>query len=135
MGWVKDAIGGLVSPLTKAYETKQNRKMARESGDAKLSLAKANNENQVTLTDQEWEAQSKANEKDTWKDEYLTIIITSPIVTLLAGGIILAFTDDDSLLEGTKLGLAALKDTGVDLGELMYLTVLAGLSLKLWRKK
>ena len=135
MKWIKDLVGGVLSPVTKAYERNQERKQAKESGDAKLALAKANNETQVTLSDAEWEARSKSNEDNTWKDEYLTIVVTSPLVTLLVGGIWLAFTGDDRLLHGTKLGISAIKDAGVDLGELMYITVIAGLSLKLWRNR
>ena len=46
----------------------------------------------------------------------------------------MAFTEDDRLLKGVSLGIAALAESGVDLGELMVYVVLAGIGLKAWRQ-
>lgn len=132
---IAGAVGGIVKPITGIFTKKEETKQIAKQAEAKLALAKANGEEKIELTDAEWESLSvKANESS-WKDEYLTIIITSPIVGLLIGGIWFAFTGDDRLLEGVNKGITALKDTGVDLGDLMYAVVLAGVGLKVWRAK
>lgn len=132
---LKDIIGGLVKPVADVFTKKEERKMAAKSADAKIALAKQSGEDQITLTDAEWEAKSIDANTSSWKDEYLTLIITSPIVGLLAGGVWFAFTGDSALLDGFNKGIEALKATGVDLGELMYVVVLAGVGLKVWRAK
>lgn len=135
MGWLKQVASGVVQPIAGIFSKREERKRAKESGEAKLAMAKQAGEQAVTLTDAEWEAISKKNEAGTWKDEYLTVIITSPLVGLLLGGVWLAFTGDARLLTGVQEGLKAIKETGVDMGELMYIVVLAGVGLKLWRGK
>lgn len=130
MKWVADFFGGLVSPITKAYETNQKRKQAKESADAKIKLAKQDNDYKLDLNEQEWEAISKRNENETWKDEYVTIIITSPFVLLFIASVISGFTGDMKYLGSVNLGIQNIKELGVDLGELMYIVVLAAVGIK-----
>lgn len=125
----------IVEPVAKVFEKREARKAAKVSGEAKLALAKQSGEQQVTLTDAEWEEVSVSNQNTTWKDEYITVVITSPIIGILVGAILLAFTGDDRLLEGVNHGITALKATGVDMGELMYIVVLAAVGLKAWRSR
>jgi hypothetical protein len=135
MNIIKDIAGALVKPVADVFKVKEERKRTKEVAQAKITQAKINGEQNITLTDAEWESLSVTANKDSWKDEYLTIIITSPIVGLLAGGVYFAFTGDVRLLEGFNRGIAALKETGVDLGYLMSAVVLAGVGLKVWRSK
>lgn len=139
MGKIASAIRGLaegiVSPVAKVFEKKEERKRLVAEADGKLAMAKANGETEVTLTDAEWEAKSIDANATSWKDEYLTVIITAPIIGLLVGGVYAGVTGDVRILDGVNLGLAALKETGVDMGELMYIVTLAGVGLKLWRSK
>lgn len=132
---VKDAITGIVSPVANVFVKKEERKQAAESAQAKITQAKINGDKEITLTDAEWEARSVDANAGSWKDEYLTLIITSPIVMILAGGVWFAFTGDARLLEGANEGIKALTNTGVDMGDLMYAVVLAGVGLKVWRAK
>lgn len=127
---VFNILKGLVSPISEAYKAKQELKKAKESASAKLSMAKQDSEFKLNFTHAEWEALSKQNEDGTWKDEYITVIITSPFILLFIAGVITGFTGDQSYLYSVNTGIKALKELGVDLGELMYVVVLAAVSIK-----
>ena len=130
MSWFTKTLSLVVSPITKAYETNQKRKQARESADAKIKFAKQDNNYKLDLNEQEWEALSKKSEDGTWKDEYVTIIITSPFVLLFIASVVSGFTGDMKYLDSVNLGIENIKSLGVDLGELMYVVVLAAVSIK-----
>jgi len=125
-------LGAMVmSPFNKAQERKAN----KASGETKLRQMKESGDNSIKLTDAEWEAIAAKGMLASWKDEYLTVIITSPIPMLIVGGVVLAFTNDDRLLTGTVAGIKAIEETGVDMGFLMNAVVLSGVGLKVWRAK
>lgn len=130
---IKNVASGLVEPVANVFTKREERKQAAESADAKIKLAKVNGDKEITLTDAEWEAKSIDSNANTWKDEYLTIVVTSPIVLFLIGGVWLAFTGDSRLLDGTISGINAIAGTGVDMGWLMNAVVLAGVGLKVHR--
>tara|TARA_R100001594_G_C3871827_1_gene223683 strand:- start:105 stop:518 length:414 start_codon:yes stop_codon:yes gene_type:complete len=130
MSWFTKTLSLVVSPITKAYETNQQRKQARETADAKIKFAKQDNDYKLDLNEQEWEALSKKSEDGTWKDEYVTIIITSPFVLLFIASVVSGFTGDMKYLDSVNLGIENIKSLGVDLGELMYVVVLAAVSIK-----
>lgn len=131
LGIIKEIGSFIMKPITKA----QDRKAAKESGELKLKQIKQTGDTNIKLTDAEWEAVAAKGMLESWKDEYLTVIITSPIPMLLAGGIILAFTGDERLMEGTIAGIKAIEATGVDMGLLMSAVVFSGVGLKIWRAR
>ncbi len=130
MGILSSFLGTLVSPISDAYQSRQKRKQAAESAKAKIALAKQDSAYELELNDDEWEALSKSNENNTWKDEYVTIIITSPFVLLFLAAIISGFTGDMRYLDSVNLGIQQLKALDVNLGELMFVVVLAAVSIK-----
>lgn len=128
------ALSVLVKPLTAVYETYIDRKKTKDSLKSKAALAKQADATNVTLTDAEWELASKQLEQDSWKDEYVTLVITSPLLGILGGSVYHAFTTDDRLLQGVLSGIEAIGTLGIDMGVLMEIVVLAAVGLKIWRK-
>ena len=126
-------IGNIIDGVSGFFKKREERKKAVETAKIKVKAAKNKAENDLELTDAEWESLAVNKQDTTWKDEYLTVVVTAPLITILVGGIYAAFTGDASLLEGTKLALREMREVGVDLGELMYAVVLAGVGLKVWR--
>lgn len=126
-------LSGLTKPLTKLGEKYIDRKINKDSIKAKAQLAKQGDSTTITLTDAEWETVSKTAEQGTWKDEYITLIVTSPLLLILGGGVYQSYTGDTRLISGTIDALEALKVLGVDMGSLMYAVTLAAIGLKLWR--
>ena len=123
-----------VKPLTSVYEAYLGRKKTKDSLKSKAALAKQTDGTNVTLTDAEWELASKQMEDQSWKDEYVTIVITSPLVGILGGAVYHSFTGDPRLLEGVMAGIEAIGTLDINMGLLMEIVVLAAVGLKIWRK-
>ncbi|WP_417790766.1 hypothetical protein [Terasakiella pusilla] len=123
-------FSGLTKPLSDAYSAYIARKAAKDTAEAKLKMAKQSGDFDIKLSDAEWEAISKRNESGTWKDEYVTLIITSPFVLLFVSAVLSAWTGDPRYIESAKAGIEALKNLGVDLGDLMAVVVVAAVSMK-----
>ena len=132
---ITSLFSSLVSPVTNVIGKYQDRQKAAETATAKIAKAKLEGEQTLTLTDAEWENIAVGKTDSSWKDEYVTLIITFPIVGILGGAVWLAFTGDGRLLDGVKSGIAELQTLGVDFGTLMGAVVYAALGLKLWRAK
>lgn len=128
MNWLS-----FIEPVANIFSKREERKKAKDVGEAKLSLARQNGDTEVTLTDQEWEAIGANKQDSTWKDEYVTIVITSPIVLIITGSVWYAITDDISLLNGSVMALDKLKEIGLKMGDLMTAVVYAAIGLKVWR--
>ena len=136
MAWldgIAKGLGAIVSPITNVFVKKQERKTKKVEADGKIALAKQNGDNEVSMSVSHWEATSKSNESDTWKDEYATIIGTMPYLLIFAGAIWYAFTGDDTLLKGVNLGIDTLKDAGVDVGHIMEVVIYAAVSIKAYK--
>jgi hypothetical protein len=134
MSLVTSLLTGIVSPIANIFAKKEERKTVKTQVEGKLALAKTNNKKQITLTDQEWESISASKQDTTWKDEYVTVIGTSPYLLIMIGAIFAAFGYPE-LLTGTTNAITQLKDVGVDVGHIVEVVVYAALGLKLWRGK
>lgn len=123
-------IGPVIAGVAKFFNKKQDRKMAESTAQAKLAQSKQDGNTAIQFSESEWEALSKKGESETWKDEYVTIIITLPIPLILLGAIVAAFTGDTKLLDGVNTGITNLATLGLDMGELMWVVVLAAVGIK-----
>lgn len=127
-------LGAIARPIAGAYQRRQARLQSRDDAMALIRKAELDGDTQITLSDSHWESLAQRAAPETWKDEYLTIMITLPFPMILFGGVWFAFTGDDRLLVGTNDALARLGALGVDMGELILVVVLAGIGLKAWRR-
>ena len=123
-----------VSGVTKVFVEKQKRKTLAVSTKAKLNQSVQDGKLKVTLTDSEWEAIKAHGEQGTWKDEYVTILITFPYLMLILGSVSLIFFDDSRLTASAIGALDAMDKVGIDMGFLMEAVVFAAIGLKIWRK-
>ena len=127
---LQSLLGVLAAPISKAYQAKQTRKAAAESAQAKLKLVGQEKRFDLDLKEAEWEALAKQQESASWKDEYVTLIITSPFVLLFLAATASGYSGDMRYLDAVNLGLESLKSLGVELGELLKIVVLAAVSIK-----
>ena len=126
-------ISGIISPISSIFIKREERKKVKVQGEAKLALAKQTGDTEITLTDQEWEAIAVSKQDSSWKDEYVTIVITSPIVLIIIGAVVFAMTNDSRLLDGSVTALERLEAIGLNMGDLMEVVVYAAVGLKVWR--
>ena len=129
MNWIKT----LLKPVTNLIAKSVERRMAKDMVQAKVKMAKLNGSNKLEMTDTEWEALSLQLQDSTWKDEFVTVVILFPFISLMLGGIYGSVTGDMSLLEGTKLALVEIKMLDQEYWELTKIVILAAVGLKLWR--
>jgi hypothetical protein len=127
-------IGGIIKGVTGYFKKKQELKSAEETAKIKIKQAHEDATNNLALTDAEWESLAVSKQDSTWKDEYITLIITLPIPMILLGAVYAAFTGDVRLLTGVNEAIDKLKTLGMDWGELMYTVTLAAVGLKVWRQ-
>jgi 2-iminoacetate synthase ThiH len=128
-------IGSIISGVAGFFSKKQDIKKVGKIAEAKLAQAKQDGQQTVTMTDAEWESLSVQTQSGTWKDEYITIIITAPIVCILAGTIMAAVGVEagSQVVTGATEGIKELKKLGMDYGMVLNAVVFAAVGLKLWR--
>ena len=123
----------MVKPVSDAFSKRSDRKAAQDSLKSKAVLATINTKQQVAATAAEWEVIKARTEGGSWKDEYLTLVVTSPIAGIVLGSVWFAMTGESAMLDGSVAGIKALNEVGIPMPELMTLTVTAGIGLKLWK--
>lgn len=134
MSWF-NILDGVANAISGAYQKRQDVKKAKASGEAKIALAQQDGKTQVELTDAEWEAISVNKSDTTWKDEYITLVITAPIPLLLGSSIWAVYADDPTILNGVNKGVENIITLLPNYGELVLFVVLAGVGLKAWRNR
>lgn len=133
-GAIMSGLGAIASPVAKIFQKKQERKKVRAQLEGKAKLAQIQGKTDITLEDQEWEEVMAQQTGGTWKDEYVTLIITSPIVLVIIGAVYGALSGDYRMLDGTSRAMNELKAMELDMGYLMTVVVTAAVGLKVWRK-
>lgn len=123
-------VGDIISGVANFFGKREQRKAAKARAQAKLAQKRLDGDLNVEISRAEWEEIGKLGEDKTWKDEYVTIIFTMPIIGLMVGAVYLAFTGDDRLISGINAGIAALETLGLDYGEITYIIVLAAVGIK-----
>jgi hypothetical protein len=126
-------LSAILNPLTSLYKKREERKTAKLQADGAIALAKQNGDTQVTLTDAQWESIAAKGLNSSWKDEYITVVITSPIVLIIIGAVILALTGDARLLDGSVNAIKQLNLIGINMSDTIETVVFAAVGLKLWR--
>jgi hypothetical protein len=133
MKWL-ELLASPINGVINIFNAKQERKKNRESALAKINLQKEQGKQQIELSDAEWEAISANKLGDSWKDEYVTILITSPFLLIILGAIQNAFGFGTELIDSAKFILTTMKELEMDFTFLLEVVVLAALGLKIWRR-
>ena len=127
-------ISPIVGAFSSAYVSNQDRKKSAETAKYKIRQAKEDATNTLNLTDSEWESVTASKQDSSWKDEYVTVIVTLPIPLLFLGSIIMAYSPESSqLLEGTVEGIKAINTLEGSLSDMMLAVVYGAIGLKVWR--
>lgn len=128
-------LGSLLNnPITKAagelITAPGKRRAAQTKARAKLAAAKAENKQELALKVEEWETIAARGLNDSWKDEYVTLVLTAPLVAIMIGSLIFGLTGDTRLLDGVERAMQIFKSMGIDMGNLIYVVVLAAIGFK-----
>ena len=141
-------MGGLLTSIVPAavkgvdgwFKSSAERKAVRVQTKAKIELAKQNTENTIELNRSEWENLSIPGLDKSWKDEWVTIIITLPIVVQMVGTILAGFFGDERLLTASKEMVDNLNNLfnggslGLSFGDVAAVVIFAAIGLRVWGK-
>lgn len=84
--------GTVVEAVSGSVRRRQEREVAAASAKAKLRQSAQDDESARALAAQmsraEWEALSRQVDSGSWKDEYITVLLTLPILALFVGALL-----------------------------------------------
>lgn len=123
MKWLKDIATGLVSPITNHF-TKKN--------DNKTKVKQQQIQRLINSDDQlaEWESIQAESGNNSWKDEWITLIITLPIPVIFVSVILSVLLKNPLIAEAAKAGVIAIKELVPNYAELLYIVCLAAIGIK-----
>jgi hypothetical protein len=134
MSWSSLNPLNVINGVVEIFKMRNEQRINKEIASAKVKQATIEGQTQLEMTSAQWEALAVQQTENSWKDEYVTIVITSPLLLLLIGGVYGAITGDTRIIVGAGAAIEAIESTGVELGFLMNSVVLAAIGLKFWRK-
>ena len=96
MGWLVNLLGGpLISKgiemLSGFLRRRQEGRAAAQAVEAKVKLATVNKDAKLELADHELQVLRTKGQTDSWKDEYVTLIVSAPILVAVAGALVQVF--------------------------------------------
>jgi len=120
-------VSGLVSPITNHFTTKNNNKTRVKQQQIQRLMNSDDKE-------AEWEAIQAESGNSSWKDEWITLIITLPIPVIFISVILSVMLDNPLIAEAARAGTAAIKELVPNYAELLYIVCLAAIGIKAFKK-
>ena len=121
-----EGVGGFV-------RRRQERRAAGESAASKLRQGAQDDAHARELAGQlsraEWEAIGRRAESETWKDEYVTVLVTLPLLTLFLGALLEAFGVPEVSAAGRAM-IDTLNGLDGPYADLVTYTVLAAIGIR-----
>lgn len=127
-------LGGVVKPVADIFSKREDRRVAKQTGEAKLAQAKVDNRHTLEMTRAEWEACMARGSQSSWKDEFWTLVLAGPLVVIQVGALLHVFNGDSRLLDSVFVILTQFKDVGLDYGTVLYLAIGAAFGVR-WLKR
>lgn len=123
MKWLSDIATGLVSPITNVFVKRNDNKTKIK---AKQIDRLVNSDDKLA----EWEAIQAESGANSWKDEWITLIITLPIPVIFISVMYSVVTGDPMIAEAAKAGVSAIKELVPNYDDLLYIVCLAAIGIK-----
>jgi hypothetical protein len=124
---ISGVASGIVSPITNIF-------VKRNENKTKIKTKQLDRVMNADDKLAEWEAIQAEGGNHSWKDEYITIIITIPIPIIFFAVMYSVISGDPLIAEGAKAGVVALKELIPNYGELLYIVSLAAIGIKAFKR-
>ena len=129
-------IGKIVEGVSGYFTRKSEERTAVAAIKAKVDLARVNKESRLELAGHELQVLRTQGAGGSWKDEFVTLLVSVPIIVSMAGALITVY---DPYLGGRLMEAAheiALIMTGdsIDFAELWLIVVATALGTKPFRR-
>jgi hypothetical protein len=127
MNWIAKAVSGLVSPITDLFAKRNDNKTKVKQQQIQRVM---NSDDQVA----EWEAIQAEGGNNSWKDEYITVIISFPVPVIFIAVFLSVVLGDPVYAEGAKAGVDAIKELLPNYEDLLMAVCLAAIGIKAFKK-
>ena len=130
IGKIVDGVSGYFKDQAKARET-------LASIDARIKLAKVNRDSKLELADHEIQVLRTKASGDSWKDEFVTLLVSVPIIVSMAGALVEIVNVEIGarLLESAQKITAIMTGNTIDYAELWLIVVATALGTKPLRRR
>jgi len=127
MKWLADMVTGAISPVTNLF-TKRN--------DNKTKVKQQQIQRLMNSDDQlsEWESIQAENASGSWKDEYITVIISFPVPVIFIAVFVSVISGDPVYAQAAKSGIDAVKELLPNYEDLLMAVCLAAIGIKAFKK-
>ena len=132
----KKILGLVAKPIADYFTKREERKTAEDAIHGKIALAKANKESKLELADHELRVLRTKDAGGSWKDEFVTLLVSVPIIIAMAGALVMVVEPvvGERLLEAAKHITAIMTGDTIDYAELWLIVVATALGTKPFRK-
>lgn len=127
MKWLADIASGIVSPITNHF-TKKNDNKTKVKQQQIQRLMNADDK------EAEWEAIQAESGNNSWKDEYITVIISFPVPVIFIAVFFSVVFGDPIYAQGAKAGVDAIKELLPNYEDLLMAVCLAAIGIKAFKK-
>lgn len=80
-----------------------------------------------------WELEAIRASSESWKDEWLTIVFTLPLIVQIVGSLFYSFDFGKQMLEGGQVAIQNIEALGIDYGMVMLIIVSASFGIRAFR--
>ena len=127
MNFILSALTSIVSPVT-GFLTKKNENKTKIKQQQIQRLM--DSDDRVA----EWEAIQAESGNNSWKDDWITLIITLPIPVIFIAVILSVLLDNPLIAQAANSGVSAIKELVPNYSELLYIVCLAAIGIKAIKK-
>lgn len=127
MKWLTDIVSGAISPVSDFFAKKSDNK-------TKIKQQQIQRLMNADDKEAEWEAIQAEGGNNSWKDEWITLIITLPIPVIFISVILSVLFENPLVADAAKSGVTAIKELVPNYAELLYIVCLAAIGIKALRK-
>ena len=117
----------LVSPVTNLF-------VKRNENKTKVKQQKIQRLMNADDKEAEWESIQAESGNHSWKDEWVTLIITLPIPVIFIAVMLSVLWGNPLIAEAANSGVSAIKELVPNYGELLYIVCLAAIGIKAFKK-
>ena len=125
--------GPLLGSVAKLVLGPKHRKAALGTALGKLMGAQETG-TAPQLEPEELSALALGAQKDSWKDEFATLVVLGPIVLLLAGALVRWWSGDPEFLDAASAVIDVLRAADIDLDHIIIVTVGAAFCQKVTKR-
>jgi hypothetical protein len=123
-------IVSIIETVGGFFGKREERKQLEKTIDGKIAMQKQGGDHQITFNEQEIDMLAKRNEGKSWKDEYLTVIMTLPLIATFLGALFSTLFGNSLYMDAAVEANKAVKELVPNYQELLGLTIVAGLGLR-----